>query len=263
MWKYTKSADGHFAMISRENRASQRSWNMWRWIERSLLMCGLGLLAIVGIARLERSWTSQEILRSFNQLGVSASTSSGDGDTSVDAAAAAVVPSSHTVLPAVNKEITQTAGGAIAVLRIPKIHLEVPVLNGTDALTLNHAVGRIIGTAKPGQRGNIGIAGHRDGFFRKLGSLEVGDAIELQTTAGIETYEVDAIQIVTPDNIGVLQPRHVASLTLVTCYPFHFVGSAPQRYIVTASLVRGATNGPGHSTLRPAPQPQQYNKEKA
>jgi sortase A len=124
------------------------------------------------------------------------------------------------------------------VLRVPKIHLEVPVFEGTDQLTLNHGVGRIIGTAQPGQPGNLGIAGHRDGFFRGLKDVREGDEIELQTLQGTQSYLVEEIQIVQPENIEVLLPRAVPSLTLVTCYHFYFIGSAPQRYVVTASLLR-------------------------
>jgi LPXTG-site transpeptidase (sortase) family protein len=130
----------------------------------------------------------------------------------------------------------------MAVLRVPKIGLEVPLLEGTDDLTLNHAVGRIAGTARPGEAGNIGIAGHRDGFFRGLKDVAVGDAIELQTPKGTDKYIVDQIQIVKPNQVEVLKQRSVRSLTLVTCYPFYFLGSAPRRYIVTASLSR-ETNG--------------------
>jgi LPXTG-site transpeptidase (sortase) family protein len=128
------------------------------------------------------------------------------------------------------------SGVPLAVLRIPKIHLEAPLFEGTDHITLNHAVGRIAGTARPGEPGNIGIAGHRDGFFRGLKDVGVGDTIELQTLKGSDSYIVGQIQIVNPGQVEVLRPRSVPSLTLVTCYPFYFVGSAPRRYIVTASL---------------------------
>jgi sortase A len=126
---------------------------------------------------------------------------------------------------------------AVAVLRIPKIQLEVPVLEGTDDLSLNRAVGLIAGTARPGESGNIGIAGHRDGFFRGLRDVKEGDRIELLETTGERTYVIDRIVVVDPKDISVLTPRLRPSLTLVTCYPFYFVGSAPQRYIVQASLV--------------------------
>jgi sortase A len=125
---------------------------------------------------------------------------------------------------------------SLAVLRIPTLHLEVPLLEGTDAVTLNRGVGRIAGTSLPGQEGNIGIAGHRDGFFRKLKDIRNGDAIELVTTSGTEVFVVDQIRITSPADVSALRPRAKHSLTLVTCYPFYFVGPAPSRYIVEASL---------------------------
>ena len=126
---------------------------------------------------------------------------------------------------------------AIALLRIPKIHLEVPVLEGTDDLTLNRGVGLISGTARPGEGGNIGIAGHRDGFFRGLKDIASGDTIELATQKETDTYVIDRIVIVEPKDVSILARRPRTSVTLVTCYPFYFVGSAPQRYIVQATLV--------------------------
>ena len=127
-------------------------------------------------------------------------------------------------------------GPPVALLRIPKIRLEVPVLEGTDELTMDRAVGLIVGTARPGEDGNIGISGHRDGFFRGLKDIREGDGIELVTETGTDTYTIDHIVIVKPADVSVLAPRPRPSITLVTCYPFYFVGSAPQRYIVQASM---------------------------
>ncbi len=123
----------------------------------------------------------------------------------------------------------------LGVLDIPSLQLQVPVLEGTDDLTLDRAVGHITGTAWLSEGGNIGIAGHRDGFFRVLKDIHVGDAIDLHSQQGSTHYLVDEIQVVSPDNISVLEPRAKSSLTLVTCYPFYFVGSAPLRYIVHAT----------------------------
>jgi len=132
---------------------------------------------------------------------------------------------------------------ATAILRIPKIRLEVPVLDGTDDLSLNRAVGLIAGTARPGNNGNIGIAGHRDGFFRGLKDVSLGDTIEIETQKQTTTYRIDRMVIVEPSDVSVLATREHPSLTLVTCYPFYFVGSAPQRYIVQASLIDSHSEG--------------------
>jgi sortase A len=120
----------------------------------------------------------------------------------------------------------------LAILRIPKIGLEVPVFEGTDELVLNRGVGRIVGTAQPGQPSNMGIAGHRDGFFRGLKDISVGETLTLTTANETVLYNVDRITIVTPQDVSVLEPTPTPSLTLVTCYPFYFIGHAPQRYIV-------------------------------
>jgi len=124
----------------------------------------------------------------------------------------------------------------LAILRIPKINLEVPVFNDTDDLTLNRGVGRIPGTARIGMSGNLGIAGHRDGFFRGLQNIAPGDVLELVRPGHADRYTVNQIRIVTPDDTWVLNRTAVPTLTLVTCFPFYFVGHAPKRYIVTAQL---------------------------
>jgi len=128
-----------------------------------------------------------------------------------------------------------------AVLRISKIGLEVPVLEGDDALTLNRGVGHIPGTAMPGQVGNVGVAGHRDGFFRGLKDLAAGDVIEMQRAGAgdtVDRYVVRNVAIVMPADTSLLKNTSGSELTLVTCYPFRYVGSAPQRYVVQASLVK-------------------------
>lgn len=111
--------------------------------------------------------------------------------------------------------------------RDPECSSPAPLLEGADAFTVNRGVGRIAGTARPGEEGNIGIAGHRDSFFRGLKDVKAGDSIVLKTTAGIDTYMVDQLQIVSLRDVHVVQAEATPSLTLVTCYPFYFVGNAP------------------------------------
>jgi sortase A len=122
----------------------------------------------------------------------------------------------------------------LAVLRIPRIRVEVAVLEGTDDWTLNRAVGHIEDTATPGTQGNSGIAGHRDGFFRGLKDVRAGDVIEIETLSSVASYRVERMWIVEPEDVSVLDLTATPSVTLVTCYPFYFVGSAPQRFIVRA-----------------------------
>jgi sortase A len=139
-------------------------------------------------------------------------------------------------ITAYEESLKQQFGPPLAVLGIPKIGVEVPVFDGTGDLTLNRGVGRIVGSGRVGQGGNVGIAGHRDGFFRGLKDVVVGDRIELRTPRRTEIYRVDQIRIVQPTEVDVLKDWGVATLTLVTCYPFYFIGNAPQRYIVRATV---------------------------
>jgi sortase A len=108
---------------------------------------------------------------------------------------------------------------------------------GTDDWTLNRAVGRIEGTARPGEPGNLGIAGHRDGFFRGLRHTEVGDEIRLTTLDGVGRYRVVELAVVEPESVAVLAPTADPTITLVTCHPFSYVGDAPRRFIVHARRV--------------------------
>jgi len=124
----------------------------------------------------------------------------------------------------------------LAVLKVPRVDVEVPVFDGTDEVTLNRGAGRIEGTAFPGQTGNFGIAGHRDGFFRRLSDVSLGDTIIVETIDSTATYVIEDIRVVEPSDVWVLDPTDSQTITLVTCYPFYFVGSAPQRYIVRAAL---------------------------
>jgi sortase A len=132
--------------------------------------------------------------------------------------------------------LTQHFDEPLAILKMNKIRLEVPVFEGTSDPVLNRGAGRIEGTARIGESGNVGIAAHRDGFFRGLKDVGVGDSMELETATGTQTYMIDSITLVDKDDVSVLRKASVPELTLVTCFPFYFVGSAPQRYIVHASL---------------------------
>jgi len=126
----------------------------------------------------------------------------------------------------------------LAVLRMPAVGIEAPVLEGTSDAAMNRGVGHIEGSALPGESGNVGIAGHRDGFFRALKDVKVGEVVELerQTGAGIkrDEYRVERISVVDPSDVSVMAATNDATLTMVTCYPFYFVGSAPQRFVVQA-----------------------------
>jgi sortase A len=220
-----------------EHQSRKRRGITWTLIEHALLAAGLMLLAIYSVVRVESIMSSRTALRKFAAGDLSASADSLPvGGKNYPSLGVDFSLWDERRIQAYNESLRKDFGATLAVLKIPKIRLEAPVLDGTDDLTLNRGLGRISGTARPGVRGNIGIAGHRDGFFRGLKDVGVGDTIELKTLNGTATYVVDQVKVVAPDDVSVLRPRSVPSVTLVTCYPFYFVGSAPQRYIVAASL---------------------------
>src|SRR6266850_2676554 len=201
--------------------------------EQILLAIGVMLLAIWGAARFHRAVASRAAITRFEA----------ENATSVaPAPSIALDPILSSKIDfrlwsvkrteAYEDSLTKKTDLPLAILRIPKIALEVPVFNDTDDLTLNRGVGRILGTAQIGRPGNLGIAGHRDGFFRGLKDIGPGDNIELLRPGGTDRYAVSQVQIVTPTDTYVLNPvpKPTLTLTLVTCFPFYYVGSAPKRY---------------------------------
>lgn len=129
-------------------------------------------------------------------------------------------------------------GSVVASLAIPRLGLSTVVVEGVADSDLKLAPGHIEGAAEPGESGNIGIAGHRDTFFRPLRSIHKDDVIELTTLHEDDWYRVDFTQVVKPDDVQVLSRTSGDTLTLVTCYPFYYVGSAPNRFIVRAERLR-------------------------
>jgi sortase A len=132
--------------------------------------------------------------------------------------------------------LSPQAGALVGRLVIPKLHLRAIVREGTDGDTLDVALGHVSGTALPGQTGNVGIAGHRDTLFRCLRNISMNDRIVFQTAYGSYTYFVERTNIVKPQDVGVLAPGTHSEITLITCYPFRYVGPAPDRFVVTARL---------------------------
>lgn len=128
-------------------------------------------------------------------------------------------------------------GQPIARLEIPAIKLSAVVTEGIDASTLRRSVGHIPGTSRPGGPGNVGLSGHRDTFFRHLGELHSGDRISIAALDGHFEYVVESTSIVDPDETIVLRPIQRPTLTLITCYPFYYVGHAPKRFVVHAALI--------------------------
>jgi sortase A len=204
-------------------------------IECLLVAVGIVLCAVYGTFRIHGSLHRGADLERFHQAAAQGNLPGAEIDTSLW---------SQSRIEAYRRSLQSDLGLPLAVLEIPAIDLEVPVLEGTDELTLNRAVGHIDGTAWPGQGGNVAIAGHRDGFFRGLKDLDIGDRLFLRMIEGRQDFKVQDLRIVDPKDVYVLDPTPNPTLTLVTCYPFYFVGKAPQRFIVTAVDAHGEAETP-------------------
>ena len=139
-------------------------------------------------------------------------------------------------LPAAD-EPSVRRGDLVGRLEIPRLGMSAIVLEGDDDRTLRLGVGHVPGTAFPGRRGNVALAAHRDTFFRPLRGIKPADRIAVTTTRGTYRYAVDFVRIVSPDDVAVLADTARPSLTLVTCYPFYWVGNAPKRFVVRASRI--------------------------
>ena len=154
---------------------------------------------------------------------------------------AIVKPDPSIVIPKSNKTlypVYPTEGDNIGNLTIPALKQKLPLLQGTDDKTLTKGVGHFTQSVLPGEEDNCVLSGHRDTVFRDLGNLRIGDELIIQTSAGTFTYEVIGTRIVHKDDKTVIVPTDHAVLTMTTCYPFNFIGNAPDRYIVSAALVK-------------------------
>lgn len=192
-----------------------------KWSQRALLACGVLLLGYCGFAMVD-AWTFQR--RESGDLDRLLRNGSAASEAQRDSSAA------PKIAPAATK-------GLIGRMEIPRLSFSVVVSEGIDHTTLRRAAGHIPGTALPGQPGNVGLAGHRDTFFRPLKDLRIRDEILFSTPHGLIKYEVVSMSIVEPDRVGVLAPSAENVLTMVTCYPFSYVGPAPQRWIVRARQI--------------------------
>jgi len=216
----------------RFQRLAKRRIKVLRGFERLLLATGLVLVLIYICNLIYATAMSQAKLWSFSQLKID----SPPAEYEEYPPAPDLSFRAEKRVASYKEALAARMGAPLAVLSIPRLRLDVPVFEGTDGLTLDQGAGRIAGTANPGESGNIGIAAHRDGFFRSLKDIHMGDRIELAQLQHQFIYTVDNIMVVDPSDTAALKARAQPSLTLVTCYPFHFVGDAPRRYIVQASL---------------------------
>jgi sortase A len=204
-----------------------------KWSQRALFGCAVVLLGYCGFALVD-SWLFQR--RANHDLDRLLRDRQGPslvGPRQEQAVAPQVAP---VALP----------DGLIGRITIPRLRLSQVVMEGIDTKTLRRAVGHIPGTALPGDAGNVGLAGHRDTFFRPLKDVRIKDEIDVSTGKGSFEYQVVSLKVVDPENVGVLAPSGENVLTLVTCYPFSFVGAAPQRWIVRARQVSPQTVASSH-----------------
>jgi len=190
-----------------------------KWAQRALFACAILLLGYCGFALVD-AWIFQR-------------RASGDLDRLLRARAAS--EGAPQAAPASAPAIA--ADGLIGRIEIPRLLVSAVVVEGVDKTALRRAVGHIPGTALPGEPGNVGLAGHRDTFFRPLKDLRIKDRIRFSTLSGELNYEVESLKVVAPEDVGVLASSGENVLTLVTCYPFYFVGPAPKRWIVRARQV--------------------------
>jgi sortase A len=205
-----------------------------KWIERTLLGVGAVLAVWCAAVLVEaRFHNTLPLAPPAGQLKV---TQTVIGDLPGDPGSTKATPS-------------PSAGTLIGRLEAPSVHMSTVVLEGSDDATLSRGAGHIEDTPFPGEPGNLGIAGHRDTVFRPLRHIKVGDPLELTTADTVYRYAISKTLIVGPDDVYVLDPTEKPTLTLVTCFPFEYVGHAPKRFIVQAVKVseekRGTTAPPG------------------
>lgn len=213
-----------------------RTKSLLRWFRYPFFIVGALALSYVGYAvvdsRLYQASENRRFERALAELNPPAGTRKNSSPllTAAAMAAANLDNLEKADTPAMDEPDSSSVGR----IEIGAVGVAAMILEGTDDVTLRRAVGHIPGTSLPGQKGNVGIAGHRDTFFRGLRNIHQGDAITLTTLKGSYRYQVDSTEVVDPRDAEVLYESDDATLTLITCYPFYFVGSAPRRFIVYA-----------------------------
>ena len=205
--------------------ADRRRSRVWRALERLFLVVGL-----VSLGYFAYVVTESYLYQALENRELDAILASGPPPTASapPSTASAPPPTVHVPRP------RPAPGSMIGRIEIPRLGVSAIIRAGSDARTLRLAVGHIAGTAFPGESGNIGLAGHRDTFFRRLRDIRVDDEIRIVTPEQTYVFRVERTSVVTPRDTWVLNDTATPALTLVTCYPFTYVGSAPDRFIVRA-----------------------------
>jgi sortase A len=224
----------HVTLSSSSERMLREHPQNFRRLEYGFLLIGVVSVAIFASSWILAHLHSQRALQFFTGHESPGGTESRGGE---NLSAIDFALWSPGRIKAYQESLRTNTNAPIGVLEIEKIHLRVPVFTGTSELALSGGAGWIEGTAWPGRDGNVGIASHRDGFFRGLKDVHLGDEVKLLTHGEADLYVVDHIEVVKPTDVSVLKPGNGSKLTLVTCYPFYYVGSAPERYIVQGARV--------------------------
>jgi sortase A len=196
-----------------------------RLLAIGLLLTGLTFLGAWTWEQLDTRWFQETQNRRLAELQQTRSSAPGSLTPSSSSATRSAKPGA-TVLP--------HTGDLIGKIDIGRVGLSAIIAEGTDSRTLRRAVGHVPSTPLPGDDGNVVLAGHRDSFFRALRTVREGDEIELTTPGATLRYEITSIEVVGAEDTDVLWPTREKSLTLITCYPFHYIGPAPDRYVVRA-----------------------------
>jgi sortase A len=207
----------------------------WRWLERALMAVGIVCVGWVGLVTLQGEMNRSRV-REFEGSKVRGF----DGSKVLGfepSNPATLGPSNPRTVEPLPVPIAPRRGAVFGVLEIPRLRFSEVVAEGDDDATLNVAIGHLPDTPLPWTIGNSGFAGHRDKHFRALRGISIGDHIRLKTEGGTFDYRVKDKMIVSPQDVWVLAPSTDRRLTLITCYPFSYVGRAPQRFIVKAESV--------------------------
>jgi sortase A len=205
------------------NTAQNHFRNRFHWLEIFLWIAGCAALAYCAFVVVGASITQARLSQSLEQAR--------DAMAHKDATAAVHASESS------GKGSGTTQTGLVGRLGIPRIGLSAMVLEGVGAQIMSVGIGHVPGTPRPGQPGNVALAGHRDTFFRPLRQIKIKDEISMDTGSQTFRYHVTSTEIVDPHDVDVLKSHHKNELTLITCYPFSYIGPAPKRFIVHADLV--------------------------
>lgn len=187
-------------------------------LERAFLVIGLACLGWYGLTAADAAYTQRGARAALDQL--------------MDKADTPMPPA-----PAAGEPAPTMDDNLVGLLEIPRLGVSTPVVEGDDSRALRGAAGHLRDTPRPWESGNSAIAAHRDGLFRPLKNIRIGDEVTVMTPRGEVRYEVKRTRIVMPTDLSVLAPTQGQTLTLITCYPFNYIGSAPKRFIVQAERV--------------------------